>query len=207
MFKGLRIRILLEYQNSGINYKVTGCCGFILPFFLVLSLPHFLMQKGSDSTHIGVPDIQQYDTVMCQLHCVWHHLLHVTGIRCTDRLCRRNSLWEFSLRPVKATKQHISCITVSALRHLCQATSRNVDDLVRCRFTENQTSVIFSVSVVHVNSGLRCSKRKTNNCNTFLLSHAYVMPHDTCKAKFPKQQQQQQVWSQRMLTSLVSVLC
>lgn len=133
------------------------------------------MQKRSDSTHRGVPDIQQYDTVTCQLHSVWHHLLHVTGIRCTDRLCRRSSLWEFSLRHVKATKQHISCITVSALRHLCQATSRNIDALVRCRFTKNQTLAISSMSIVHVNNGLSCSKKKANNCNTFLLPHAFAM--------------------------------
>lgn len=64
--------------------------------------------------------------------------------------------------------------------------------------------------IVHINKGPKCSKRKTNNCNTFLLPHAFVMPHDTYNAKFPKPQQeqeQQRVCSQRMLISLVSVLC
>lgn len=118
------------------------------------------MQKGCDSVHTGAAGIPQYHTVMCQLHSVWHHLLQVIAMRCTDRLCRRSSLWEFSLRHVKATKQHISCITISALRHLCQATSRNVDDLVRYRFTKNQTSAVSSMSKIRINNGLKCSKRR-----------------------------------------------
>lgn len=135
------------------------------------------MQKGSDSIHTGVPDIQQYNTVTCQLHSVWHHLLHVIAIRCTDRQCRRNSFLKFSLRHVKATKQHFSCITVSALRHLCQATSRNVGNLVRYRFTKNQTSVTLSMLIVHINNGLQCSKGMTNNCNTSRLCPAMQYLH------------------------------
>lgn len=107
MFKGFRVRILLEYLNREVSHWLLQ---IYFTLFLVLSLPHFLMQKGFHSVHTGVPDIQQQDTVTCQLHSAWHHLLHITAIKCTDRLCRRNSLWEFSLRHVKATKQHFSCI-------------------------------------------------------------------------------------------------
>ena len=68
-------------------------------------------------------------------------------------------------------------------------TSRNVDDLVRYGCTKKRYTVILSMLIVYINNGLKCLKRKANNCTTFLLPHALVMPGNICKAKFPKQQQ------------------
>lgn len=59
--------------------------------------------------------------------------------------------------------------------------------------------------IVYINNGLKCLKRKANNCTTFLLTHALVMQGNIYKVKFTKQLQR--IWPWSMLASLVRVLC
>lgn len=121
-----------------VTYKVTRCSGLILPFFSfeLAPLASSQIKEGSDPlfTH---EFLTSSDTISWCASFTLCGIVscHVIAIGYTGRLHRRNSLWEFSLRHVKATKHLINCLKA----FVPSPTSRNVDDLVRYRSTKNQT--------------------------------------------------------------------